>query len=254
MESKQSSEISVLNVFYLKSRTRQRLRLANNYKAEKYNKTIDKSEIAEIRKIEKQKSKERQKVRDIKNEKLKKVKLINDYQKIFLKKKSKKRKTREIGKFLEKKTQQEVRDCLVKNNRIIWTNLNYKDEKTDLTKFRPYLIKSMSLSGKSFFLELLTITSQDWKAKFKYEVETNPQCFKKEITSFVYLDTLIYIELKKKDLKSLCKCDCKNCFNEKEYNSIISLQKEFQKNNENKMKKIEIGKEALMAQIQIPPK
>lgn len=163
----------------------------------------------------------------------------------------KKAKGQELEQELKNRlSQKEI--VIIKNNRVIWTNLNYKDEKTDLMKFRPYLVKSVSSSENFFLLELMTITSQNWKADFKYKVKVKPRCFKKETSSFIYLDTSIYIKIEKENLKKMCRCSCANCFTKTEYNSIVYLQEEFQKNN--RVKKIEIERETLTAQIQISPK
>ncbi|CAG8792558.1 38579_t:CDS:1 [Gigaspora margarita] len=218
--------------FYFKKRVIQRIKLESTYKSKKYNKKSDKFEIAKAKKIEKRKTKTRLDERTKKDGRLEKNNLTIELKIILLEKKGKgqnrekKKKEKRQNRKKEKKGkgQNRIKDTFnfdhKNNNRVIWVNLNYKDE---LTKFRPYLIKSIIPFGKKLFLfELLTITSKDWKADFKYKIESNPQCFKKDVASFIYLNTLVYMKAKKKDLKSLFKCDCKNCLDKEEYNLIIA--------------------------------
>lgn len=219
--------------FYLKKRVIQRIKLESTYKSKKYNKKPDKFEIAKVKTIEKRKTKTRLDERTKKDGRLGKNNLTIELKIIRLEKKGKgqyrEKKKKEKGQNRKKekkeKGQNRKKDTFnfdhKNNNRVIWVNLNYKDEEADLTKFRPYLIKSIIPFGKKLFLfELLNITSKDWKAEFKYKIESNPQCFK--VDSFIYLNTLVYMKAKKKDLKSLFKCDCKNCLDKEEYNLIIA--------------------------------
>ncbi|CAG8490224.1 3985_t:CDS:1 [Dentiscutata heterogama] len=220
-----------------------------NYKDEEADLTKcrppDKFEIAKLKRIEMRKNKTRLNEKNKKAKKDGRLKENKPTQKAKKDGKLKKNKPTQLGIVCLKKkgkSKNKKKDTFnfhhKENNRIIWTNLNYKDEEADLTKFRPYLIKSIAPSGRKLLFELMTMTSQDWKADFKYEIELNPQCLKKEKTSFIYLNTLVYVKAKKKNLKSLFKCDCKNCLSEKEYNLVITLQKEFQGNNQ--VKRIEI--------------
>ncbi|RIB24521.1 hypothetical protein C2G38_2069783 [Gigaspora rosea] len=235
-----------MSIFYLKKRVIQRIKLESTYKSKKYSKKPDKFEIVEVKKIEKVKSKTRLDERTKKDGRLEKNNLAVELEIIRLEKKGqsqkdKKKKGKGQNRKKVKKGEGQNRKKVTfkfdhkKNNRVIWVNLNYKEEETDLTKFRPYLIKSIIPVGKKLFLfELLTMTSKDWKADFKYKIESNPQCFKKEVASFICLNTLVYMKTKKKDLKSLFKCDCKNCLDKEEYNLIIA------KISSKKVKRIEI--------------
>lgn len=221
-----NQELSNMNLksISLKINSQSTKHIFSIYKSEKNkkNKVKEKYEIAKIRKEEKEKTQKISFHRLLKN---KRLNLIEDSKMIFPLIKKKKIKTKRL-------IEEEIISTK-KNNRIIWANLNYRERLIDLTKFRPYLVKSITIPRRRFFLlELLTITSQEWIIDFKHNVETIPFCLSNiNKSTLIYLNNIVFFEIKKKHLLQLFRrCNCKTgCFSKQEYSCIISKHKKFEK-------------------------